>query len=75
VDDAMSGLPLPWRADVATATWKDKPVLSLPKCVLYLGAANSVTVLYYASGSRRVLRIPTGELAGEVVPSEERCAP
>jgi hypothetical protein len=70
------GMPMPWHAEVAQATWKDdadsRP--ALPGYRLYLGEANSRVVLFVAEeGHRRAMRLPAADVVIEITRESDHC--
>jgi hypothetical protein len=66
---------VPWRADPATVTWLRQPPAGDPlsgRCVMYLGQANGIAVLYDV-GSRRVVRVPSSEVVILIETSAHSC--
>lgn len=66
---------VPWRADPATVYWihqrpADDPLSG--RCLMYLGHANGIAVLYDAR-TRRVVRVPSGEVVVLIETSADRC--
>lgn len=66
---------VPWRADPATVRWLRQPPAGDPlsgRCVMYLGQANGIAVLYDVR-SRRVVRIPSSEVVILIDTSADSC--
>jgi hypothetical protein len=66
---------LPWRADPATVRWLRQPPAGDPlsgRCVMYLGQANGIAVLYDVR-SRRVVRVPSSEVVILIETSADSC--
>jgi hypothetical protein len=68
---------VPWRADPATVYWiGPSPALDPVggRCLMYLGQANSILVLYDVT-ARRSVRVPASQVLLAVDPATERCQP
>jgi hypothetical protein len=68
-------LPFPWSGEVAEVSWarsSEPHPLPLPSCVLYLGAANGVTVLY-DHAQHRTWRVPSSDLIVRGAPAANKC--
>ena len=66
---------VPWRADPATVRWLHQPLAGDPlsgRCVMYLGQANGISVLYDVR-SRRLVRIPSSEVVILIDTSADSC--
>jgi hypothetical protein len=66
---------VPWRADPATVRWLHETPANDPlsgRCLMYLGQANGIAVLYDVQ-SRRVVRVPASEVVILVETGSERC--
>jgi hypothetical protein len=66
---------LPWRADPATVRWLRQPPAGDPlngRCVMYLGQANGIAVLYDVR-YRRVVRVPSSEVVILIETSADSC--
>jgi hypothetical protein len=66
---------VPWRADPATVRWLHQPQAGDPlsgPCVMYLGQANGIVVLYDVR-SRRVVRVPSGDVVVLIETSADSC--
>ena len=68
---------LPWGAQVAMVTWKEKPPPGFEDdtCVLYLGESSQGALLYTEGeeGMRRLLRVPAAEAIVQTYPDGYAC--
>jgi hypothetical protein len=75
----LGDIPPPWDAEVVRISWsRSRPPdpIGLPRCLLYLGQNDGVSVFYDPSpGHERSLRVPTSSLLIEVLPRTESALP